>query len=328
MMLAASYFDGKSSQRHTVQVALRDGILVIDGAVRRQAGLATLRIGEPGAHAPRRIGFSDGACLEVADGAALAQMLRTAGWREPLSVRMRQSWAKSLLALLLLAMLMAGAYVYGLPVVANMLARAMPVRTERLIGIGTLQFLDTHLLAPTSLRATRQRALTARFAALRAPRAGTPAYTLLFRRSRIGPNAFALPSGQIVLTDQLIALAPDDDAIMGILAHELGHLHQRHMLRRLIQASVVSAGVAMLLGDVSAAITAVPAALLDMKYSRDAEREADDYALAMLRANHLSPARLAAVFERLNRLAPNAGGYLASHPSTAERIARLRSGGD
>ena len=146
----------------------------------------------------------------------------------------------------------------------------------------------------------------------------------MFRKSKIGPNAFALPSGDIVLTDEMVALMPDDAAIMGVLAHELGHLQQRHLTRRIIQTSAVGAGAALLFGDVSTVVATLPPLLLDLKYSRDVEREADDYAIAMLRQNGIALEHLAQVFVALGKL-DQGTPYLSSHPASTERIARIRA---
>jgi predicted Zn-dependent protease len=115
-----------------------------------------------------------------------------------------------------------------------------------------------------------------------------------------------------------------------VLAHELGHVHERHALRGVIQSSVVGVLVAVWLGDVSSLATALPAAVLDARYSRDFEREADAYAAELLRANGADALAFAEFLARLE-VAHGGGGpapallaYLASHPATAERIRRLR----
>ena len=67
-----------------------------------------------------------------------------------------------------------------------------------------------------------------------------PAHRIEFRKSRIGPNAFALPGGSIVITDELVALVDGDAAVVtGVLGHELGHVRHRDGMRMLLQASAV-----------------------------------------------------------------------------------------
>jgi predicted Zn-dependent protease len=80
-----------------------------------------------------------------------------------------------------------------------------------------------------------------------------------------------------------------------------------------------------LFGDVSAVIANIPTVMLDMRYSRDAEREADDYAIAMLKANGIDLSGLITAFAKLET--EGGGGsapYLSSHPPASERIERIR----
>jgi Zn-dependent protease with chaperone function len=102
---------------------------------------------------------------------------------------------------------------------------------------------------------------------------------------------------------------------------------------------VVGLFVTWYLGDVSSLLTAVPAALLEARYSRDHEREADEYAARMLRHNAMSPELLVTMLGRLERAHGAEEGepkaedaardrglpeYLSTHPATAERIEALR----
>jgi hypothetical protein len=96
------------------------------------------------------------------------------------------------------------------------------------------------------------------------------------------------------------------------------------MLRRMIQGSVVGLVSVALFGDVSSVVSAIPTALLDMKYSRDAEREADDYAIAMMQANRMHLHGLVLTFEKLSKKSPQASRYLSSHPAPSERVERIR----
>ena len=240
-------------------------------------------------------------------------------------MHLQQSWRNALLATAATLLVLAAGYVWLLPLASGMLARALPVALERRLGDGVLTILDGRVFMPSRLPAARRQQLTQEFAALQAPQGGAADWRIVYRHSLIGPNAFALPSGDIVLTDEMVTLlAGDDQAVMGVLAHELGHLHERHLTRRIIQGSAIAATTTLLFGDVSSMLATLPAIALDLKYSRDAEREADDYAVAMLKANGIAPEHLAQVFVKLERLKHGDNAYLSSHPASAERIARIR----
>lgn len=320
------YFDGKTSRLHRVTLTVTDGMAHLAGDVERSAPLASLRVSERARHAARKVSFDDGAWLEVDDRAAFAQLLANTGHRDTGVVRAQQSWRGVLLALGVTVGVVVASYVYVLPAAAVWVANALPVKVERQMGQGVLEILDKRALGPSKLAAARQEQLRRQFAALTAPEPDAPTWTLVFRSSRIGPNALALPSGDIVMTDELVNLLKDDQAVMAVLAHELGHLHRRHLTRRLVQSSAVAAATWVIFGDISAMLTALPTVALDMKYSRDAESEADDYAVAMLRRNGIDPEHMAQAFVKLgeesgDRMSP----YLSSHPATGERIARIRA---
>jgi Zn-dependent protease with chaperone function len=325
MGIPAIYFDGKTSRRFAVQLSVESGIAVVTGEAQRKCPLTELRVSERMRNADRKVTFPDGAYLEIGDTAAFTKLLSETGHRDSLVVRLQQSGRGALVACAItIAVLLAG-YLYGLPIIAKFAAKLLPPAAEHAIGRETLHFLDSRMLAPSELPIEQRKAIIARFASLATPRPEAPRYDIVFRKSRVGPNAFALPSGQIVLTDEIVALMGNGDGLMGILAHELGHLHEHHLTRQIIQTSAVGAVTAALFGDVSSLVAGVPTMMLYMKYSRDAEREADDYAVAMLKANGISPMTLASAFEKLEQKTGRPSPYLSSHPPAEERIERIRN---
>jgi Zn-dependent protease with chaperone function len=334
--LTGTYFDGATSRAHRVTLAVRDGAVHLSGDVERSTPLADMRVAERIAHAPRRLTFPDEATFEAHDQAALDALLHATGHRDGKVVRAQQSWRGALAALCATAGVLVLGYLFLLPAGADLVARNLPVGVERQMGQGTLALLDRHVFSPSRLSEARRGELAARFARLvpPAPVEGMadgpgPEWRLVFRKSRIGPNAFALPSGDIVMTDEMVELLKDDGAVMATLAHELGHLHGRHLTRRLVQGSIVAAAGMVLYGDASSLVAGLPALALDLHYSRDAEREADDYAIALLERNGLPLAHLERVFAVLHGLEKEARvpAYLSSHPDTAERLARVRQHG-
>ena len=197
----------------------------------------------------------------------------------------------------------------------------------------TLASLDAHLFTPSRLPAERcaqLEAARARFAA----RAGTPRGRLECRHGgAMGANAFALPSGLVVITDELVALAGDDDELAGVLAHEVAHVEYRHGLRQALQGSLLTLGAALLTGDLANAgsfVAHLPVVLAGLHYSRAFEREADARAVALLRAEGRDPRALARALDRLETRDGAAGreappAWLSDHPDTRERIALIEA---
>lgn len=352
-MIDAIYYDGRSAQRHRVTVIIHLRVLAMrEPGLNRRARLSQLDVSERLQHAPRILRFPDGGFIEASEHEQLDQMLSANGYRTPRAVRWQNNWPLSLLALVLVILTLASGYQWGLPLAADTLAQHLPAALEKKIGDQGWAILEERFVAPSKLAAADQARLRDRFAALRQPRGEQTAYRLEFRSGRLGPNALALPNGVIVMTDDLVRLADSDDAVLGVLSHELGHMQRHHATRQLLQTLGVGVVLNLWIGDVSSVLAAAPAALLAQSYSRDFEREADQYAIDMMRANARPLEPMAALFEAMSagradapqqaRAAPaNTQGdtdapdeergkqshrdFFSSHPSDAERIARFRA---
>jgi Zn-dependent protease with chaperone function len=332
-ILQAVYFDGKRSRRHPVSVIIGGGTLKIVGRELNETfdtrGVhRSLRV----ANTPRWLYLPGGGACVTADNDAVDRMTRGRRYERVLHLwESRPALAALSVALVaLLAWLLVDR---GVPRAVDAIATRIPVQTEAALGEKTLAGLDEHFLRPSQLPAARQEALRTKFDNMVRTAGDATPYRLEFRASPVvGPNAFALPSGIIVMTDELVKTSNNDVEVLGVLAHELGHVHHRHTLRRLLESSATALIIASLTGDVasaSALAAAAPALLLQNKYSRDNEREADRYAIDMMhKANH-NPGHLAAILVRMSTRDSRRGAlptFLASHPPTAEREALARAG--
>ncbi|MDD3481475.1 M48 family metallopeptidase [Azovibrio restrictus] len=335
--MEAAYFDGRSSRRQRVRLRAEAGFLLLAGeGVERRVPLAGLEISEPQGRAPRTLRFADGAYCEAPQDAALLALLEELGHRESTTVRLQGGWRWSIGALAAIVLVLAGFYQWGLPWGAQVVAPLIPAAALEQVSNQTLTALDKGMLKESRLPREYQERLTRGFLALAAADPALKPYRkslkLHFRSApRIGPNAFALPDGQVVLFDELVQMPASDAEVLAVLAHELGHVRERHGLRQLIQSSVVAAFTAAYLGDVSSLAAGLSTLALTSKYSRDMEREADDYAATTLRRQGHSPAELGSALEKLARAHADEEGeeegkdWLSSHPDTRERIRRLNS---
>jgi len=278
-------------------------------------------------HAPRRLRFEDGASCEVSDLAALDALLSLAGHRDGALDRWQRQWLFTLLACLACIVLSMAGYKFALPWLAARGAQKMPPFVARTLSSRALAALDGRVLLPSHLDVARQQTLRGAFAALRLPEGGRARGVLLFRASpELGANAFTLPDGTIVVLDELISTIDDDQQMLAVIAHELGHAHGKHSLQLLLQSSAVAAFWSFYIGDVSHLLAAAPAAIVQARYSQALERQADDYAAALLLENGMSPTLLA---DALKKVAASQGSaaqnYLSSHPPTDERMRHLRA---
>lgn len=347
-------FDGRSTRPSKVDLRVDNGQLCASGDAEQCWPLDALRISERLGSAQRRIELPDGAFVEVADSAAWDALPQAWGNSGSQIAWMESRWHWALISLVGIVATCWALYVYALPWAADRVAEQIPTEWVTKLSSNSFAILERIYAEPSQLPEARQRALSARFAALQsAEPGGKPVYTLHFRKSRMGPNAFALPSGDIMMTDELVALADNDDEIIGVLAHELGHVQQRHGLRQTLRGAIVALGSILLLGDMSD-VTGLAGTLLQLKYSREFETEADDYAIRMLRANRIDPAHLGTILEKLsqageeeeaqsdpetapdeleqpaedNAQSGSLTDWLSTHPATEERIRRLKEAGN
>jgi Zn-dependent protease with chaperone function len=331
-VLQADYFDGKNSLKRPVSVVITGNKLKVVGrdvdeefdarGVRR-----SLRI----ANTPRWLYLPGGGACVTSDNDAVDRMTRDRHYE-----RILHLWeSRPVYAVLAIALVAATLWVLidrVLPAAIEQIADRIPVEAEAALGRETLRGMEKYFLQPSKLPAARQEALRTKFNAMARAADQSVPYRLEFRASPVvGPNAFALPSGIIVMTDELVKRARNDQEILAVLAHELGHVDHRHTMRRLLEGSATALIIAAVTGDIASTTSlaaAAPALLLQTKYSRDNEREADAYAVELMRKAGIEPRHFGAILARLEADEPQRGGlpnFLSSHPPTEKR-AKLSGG--
>jgi len=155
-------------------------------------------------------------------------------------------------------------------------------------------------------------------------------------------NAFAVPGENIIVTRRLIETAKSPEELAGVLAHEMGHGLALHPESGMVRALGLSALVQLFIGG-GGTVSNLGVTLAQLAYTRQAEEEADEIALKMLRDAEIAPAGLAAFFRRIQQKAEervarksrgdepdsrNGGGLfdlLRSHPRTENRLRRVES---
>ncbi len=322
------HFDAGKDDARLVLAAAEDGALLLQ--------LPASQVRWPAAWGP--VSTADlGALgsLELLDAPAWSQALDRSGARTPLAARMESRWRTFAVVALVAAALLFAFWRWGTPWAAASLARHVPLDWELALSTRALADLDGGMLKPSKLPAARQAQLRAGFQDLLARSGAQPAPYPGYRprvelafRSGLGANALALPGGQIVVTDGLVEAAArrglPDDAVLGVLAHELGHVLHRHTTRLLVEQAVLNVGFGLALGDVSTLASMGGSLLTGLAYRRGHEQEADCYALALMAAAGRTTRPMA---ELLLHLDPGGGAeLLASHPDTPGRAQRLRDG--
>src|SRR5436190_10417719 len=145
-------------------------------------------------------------------------------------------------------------------------------------------------------------------------------------------NAFALPGGHIVVFTGLLKTIDRPEELAGVIAHEMAHITERHVLRKTVESLGLVLVLQSLFGDTSGLLAVAHQGsefLLQQRFSRDFEREADDVGFRYLATARIDPKGMVDFFAKLGKEAEKAGstqlGLLATHPPTAERIKRLEA---
>lgn len=282
---------------------------------------------------PRSIRFPGGELFRTDHNDRVDALLADAGFQ------LKQTWVHRLenhqgaVAFSLLVILAAiGSFLqWGIPAIADHASRLVPESAEVAIGEDVLeQMNDLDLIHPSGQTEDARVALEEY---LYSHDDGGDLKLLIRQSDFLGANAFALPGGTIIITDDLITLAESDEEILAVYFHETGHIRQRHLVKQALRSSMLSLLVVTLTGDLAAATdlaTVIPTMIYTFSYSREFETEADRYALRRLAEAGVDTSCFADIMRRLSEArdshqARTVNRYLSTHPAPEERIRMIES---
>lgn len=222
-----------------------------------------------------------------------------------------------------------------MPRAAQTVVAYLPDFVPQQMGQQAFKIIEKSFLEPSTTEQTKQQQVKQQWQqALAALNLPPKKYILhVYASEFFGPNAFALPDGTVVITDDLLAQLDDNpDAILAILLHEIGHVEQQHSLRMVAQSVSSAIIFSMIFGDIEGiceVLLGTASTLVQTNFSRDMEREADDYALSQLVVLGKSPQAFAQAMQSFLDLKTEHGSgqflkYLSSHPDTQERIDKAK----
>lgn len=301
------YYDSKSSRRLECTLQLDENQLVsLTGVDFSAVPLTSISISPRIGNSARFLTFPDGSVFETMENDAVDRLLHThispPGWFDI------YHWERSRKVILLLSLLfVVCTYLtidFGIPAFSGAFARLLPSSVSVQLADGVLESLDENLFAPSALPAQRRSDLNEQFEGFVRHMQDFD-FQLQFRKgNHAGVNAFALPNGVVVLTDELVLLAENDFELQSVMLHEIGHVIHRHSLRKLIESSGLAALLIWLSGDIETAsswFVTLPYILIQSGYSRDIEWEADSYALEHMKMSGISPQYFADFMKKLNK---------------------------
>lgn len=352
---SAWFYDGNSSKRLAVRLTLREQTLYIEGlAAPLSFAMRDIRFSDRLGNTPRSIEFPDGSRCESLDNDAmdswLAQRGTQSGYRFIHKLESRMGYA--LIALVATVAAVWVGITVGAPALAKIAAEKLPPAVEATLGEHTLITLDKVFFHPSKLDEATQTEVAATFGRIKQSLPPGKPLELIFRQGgKLGANALALPSGTVVVTDELVNLADNQEELFAVLSHEAGHVMHHHSLRGWLQDSMVALIVATVASDASSLsvlAAGLPTALVNAKHSREFESEADDFAYNKMVEQKIPLRNFANILSRLEHGARDKKDtqertakkekeknqskqidndpmdFLSSHPATVERIKRFQ----
>lgn len=245
--------------------------------------------------------------------------LATHDERQRLKHRIGLTALAFLIALPVLLLLLA---VFALDGIASFVTQRIPVEQEQAIA---RRYAAAYEQDP-SMRQDGPRWAAARAIVDRLVAPGASYDYDLFVADDAAINAFALPGGVVVVNDGLIEATRTPAELAGVLAHEIQHVELRHGLQALVKQAGVAMIAIVVTGDIGGNLASdLGGRLLGLKFSRDAESEADATGLDRLVAAQVDPAGMATFFELLAEKSDGGVALLSTHPASDRRAEALRA---
>ncbi len=343
MIINGIYLDGKTSKRvqarlevlkdqsqcklHTIHEDFDPETITLD--------FSKLKIESRLGNTPREIAFGEDQLFisEDHDGVDTLLKLQSPSFYSGLIHKLESNLVLVLTATLVTLSILWLTFSKGIPKTAEYIAFNLPSFTSEYFG-SALSILDKTMFDPSNLESDRQ----AEIKALAKPfiQDDPSLNAKLVFRSSDSANAFALPDGHIVFTDDIVNLAKNDQQLLAILFHEIGHLKYKHLLRRALQDSMITMALILITGDLDSIdlVTGLPTLIFDLHFSKDFESEADYYAIQQLHTHNMSVDAFSNIMKELNdesrgneevsnpddNSLTKLGEYLSTHPTTQARV--------
>ena len=325
MIIKGKWFAKGCAQAHTAVLSIEknQGIIKSGNSEPIIYNLLNSTISSRIGNIPRKIVFHDGSVFITNNNDAIDSIQQNSGIVSKIERK------KILVFLFIVIFLLSG---YGLifhitPIISARIVNILPSEVIAKVSQASFRFIDESWAVSTNLSDKKQAEILQRFENL-IPMNTEFNYQLYFRNMGMA-NAFALPDGKIIITDELIKLIEHPHEIDAVILHEIGHVELKHGLHQLVHDSLLSMLAVFMLSDIYAVgdlLIASPLLLLQTNYSREQELEADAYVETIFRTNGISVEYLVSILERLHQQDSHINDfqYISTHPTLEQRLKSLR----
>lgn len=136
-------------------------------------------------------------------------------------------------------------------------------------------------------------------------------------------NAFATIAGHLFVNTGFIEFVETPEEIAAVLAHEIGHIEHRHVIRKLVKELGIAIVFGVLTGDNGEFVRDMSRAMLSTGFDRGQEADADNFAFDLLTKVNLKPTHIATFFRRLKEKGHDVPAFMelfSTHPNHNSRI--------
>jgi Zn-dependent protease with chaperone function len=345
------WYPAGSSARHGAELSVT-GVqfsVSVDHGDALRGNINDLEISARVGNIPRKVAMPDQSLFETQDNDGVDQLLAEYGLLKGVDGALHHletHWRWIGIALIATLVIGFSTFYWGMPWASKKIAFTLPPSVLEMVADQTLKVMDQTILEESELPQQQQQLIREHFdEKLLSASKGEYTFQLHFRNIEGMANAFALPSGDIIVTDRLIELSDSQEQIDSVLLHEMGHVVGRHGMQRILHSSFLTVAIILVSGDVTAIeniAVAFPVFLLESHYSREDEDEADKYAFESMLRIGIDPMNFSTIMEKLSSynnqdsdhenksdnadpsgkrpIANGALEYLSSHPATQDRI--------
>lgn len=315
--LEVYYFDGISSKKHTLLLQIDDQFLYFPEKQWKFA-FKDVKISTKMKNTPQSLNLPNdlGYCIIKKEDTLQLNF----------SILPTLEYKKRYIFISLFIMLIFAAFVIGpgSSYFATIIANVMPQSFHQQLGQKSFEILKKDYLTPTKLSEKTQLYLQNEFQKI------TPNnlhVKLHFYSSKIfKANALSLPSGDIILFDDLVYKDKNEKllGIIGVLGHEISHVKHKHAIKQLIKTASIGILFAYFIGDFSSILSTLSSTYLSLNYSQNAELQADNDAIISLKNQNYSLTPFMKLFQNLQKdISENT--IFKTHPLFKDRILNIKN---
>lgn len=336
MNLPGQFYPEGGSQCRLVEVTFsQSGILsltVAEQDIRIELHRDQLQIKDKLGSIPREVILREKGLLSIESTPEVDKWLAQNRKANPIA-KMESNRSMVLVSLICVPLFLFGFFKYLIPSFAVNFSEFVPDAAVKIASEHTLYAMDKTLLDNSDIDAEIQQRHKDKWQQilfkLNLSHSG---YNLNFRHSKeMGANAFALPDGTVVVTDELLTLIDNDaELLTAILLHEIGHVERKHSMRLIAETLATSLAIDYFFGDLGGMIevfAGLSNTIVQNQFSQKLEWEADNFALQQLTVLGLKSESFALAMEKLAETLPeesNLDVFMQSHPLMKERIQNAR----